>query len=293
MNKDKSDKKKGLSPVSLVILIIAIGIFCYAGYNLYGILKVYHQTNKEYADIREQYTIPAEPVPDGADEGESADGGTGTEKEKDPSAPFEVNWEELKAVNSDITGWIYIEAIPDINYPICRGEDNDFYLHRTFEKSYLFSGSIFEDYNNSPYFDDPNTIIYGHNMKNGSMFAKLKYLKDAEKLTENPYMWILTPDGNYRYKIFSVFDTPYNSDTYSQFTGSGVIVKDWAEKMKKQSYVPIDMEVSGDDLYVTLSTCTNDSTKRCVAIAKLISNERPEKHARRKITSASKKDQQG
>ena len=287
MGSKKSEKKKGFSPVSIIVLIIAVGIFCFAGYKLYGILKVYRDTDKEYDSIREKYTAPAEPAAEKTEEEEDP----AKEDEKETiKPPIQVDWGELKDVNSDIVGWLYIDAVPDISYPVCKGEDNDFYLHRTFEKKQLFSGAIFEDYANSPYFNDPNTIIYGHNMKNGSMFGKLKRLKEEETLTADPYIWILTPDGNYRYQIFAVFETPYDSETYSQFTGSGFIVKEWAEKMKKQALTPSDVEVGGDDFYVTLSTCTTDSSKRCVAIAKLVSDERPDKHARRKITSASKKD---
>ncbi len=71
-------------------------------------------------------------------------------------------------------GWIYVEAVPDINYPIVHGKDNETYLHRTYEKNYNFAGTIFVDYENKGDFSDCNTIVYGHNMKNGSMFAQLK-----------------------------------------------------------------------------------------------------------------------
>ena len=274
----------------MIIMIIAIGVFCFAAYNLYGILKVYHDTDKEYADIRDKYTTAVETESEPEEGTEQETPQASEEEEPDVPPPLEVDWEDLKSANSDIVGWLYVDAIPDISYPICKGEDNDYYLHHSFEKKYLFSGTIFEDYNNSPYFKDPNTIVYGHNMKNGSMFGKLRRLKEAETLNADPYLWILTPYGNYRYRIFSVFETPYNSDTYTQFTGFGFIVKEWADKMHEQSLVPTDVELGEDDFYVTLSTCTSDSSKRCVAIAKCVSKERPNLNARRKITSASKKD---
>ena len=92
--------------------------------------------------------------------------------------PPEVDFEELQKMNSDVIGWIEVEAIPEISYPIVRGEDNDYYLHRTFKKANNSAGSIFVDYRNGQYFGDCNTIVYGHNMKNGSMFGKLKWLTE-------------------------------------------------------------------------------------------------------------------
>ena len=105
-------------------------------------------------------------------------------------------------------GWIYVEAVPDINYPIVHGKDNETYLHRTYEKNYNFAGTIFVDYENKGDFSDCNTIVYGHNMKNGSMFAQLKkFTQDEETYKKSKYFWIFTPEKNYRYEIISAYTT--------------------------------------------------------------------------------------
>ena len=88
----------------------------------------------------------------------------------DRPVPPEVDWESLKAINPDIIAWLQIEGT-QISYPVMKGTDNDYYLHHTFEKNYNSAGSIFIEYTNSSDFQDCNTIIYGHNMRNGSMFG--------------------------------------------------------------------------------------------------------------------------
>lgn len=97
---------------------------------------------------------------------------------------------------------LYIGAL-DLSYPVVQGEDNQYYLHHTYEKTENFAGTLFADKKNAPDFSDPNTIIYGHNMKNGTMFGSLKKFKDQAVYNAEPYIWLLTPDVNYQYEIFS------------------------------------------------------------------------------------------
>ena len=115
---------------------------------------------------------------------------------------------------------IYVDALPDISYPIVKGKDNQTYLHQTYEKNYNFAGTIFVDYENSGDFSDCNTLVYGHNMKNGSMFGHLKKFREDDKLyKQDKYFWILTPERNYRYEIITAYTTGVNSDTYTLFKG--------------------------------------------------------------------------
>ena len=107
--------------------------------------------------------------------------------------PPQVDFNGLKAINPEVIGWIQIEGT-SISYPIMKGKDNDYYLKHTFEGNYNAAGSIFIDYTNNSNFEDCNTIIYGHNMKNGSMFGLLrKHFKDRESVPGR-YIWICTPD---------------------------------------------------------------------------------------------------
>ncbi len=196
---------------------------------------------------------------------------------EDAEPPLEVDWDELAGINPDIVGWIYVDALPEISYPVLRGEDNDYYLHHTFRKEYLFAGSIFEDYHNEPDFSDPNTIVYGHNMRNGSMFNHLKKLNDQAKYDADPYFWILTPKGNYRYHIYCITTAGVNSDFYLLYKENDREFLEWEQKIQAASDVGNKVELTERDKTVVLSTCTSDSSLRVVVAGKCVSSERPVK----------------
>ncbi len=270
--KVKPKKKNRLSNTLLTVaIVICLGVMAYSGYRLISTYLAYRQGTEEYDSLR-QYTV-AQQAEGENDEisGEDADSeDTGSKPGSNVSfytsvtAPIDVDWESLKAINEDIVGWLYIETL-DISYPIVQGSDNDFYLHHTFEKTDNFAGSIFVEYQNSGDFSDPNTIVYGHNMKNGSMFGMLAHLQTDELYKGNPWFWILTPDGNYRYRIFSMRQTEVAGETYTLFTGTDQTFLDWCEDMYGQSNAVLEEPVfSLDSRIVTLSTCTGDDSYRFV-----------------------------
>ncbi|MBR6231402.1 MAG: class B sortase [Lachnospiraceae bacterium] len=199
----------------------------------------------------------------------AASGTGGTEKDSDDNAvatagkerrklraPVIVDHKALLAGNPDYRGWIYIEALPNISYPIMQGPDNDYYLHRTYEKAELFAGSIFLDYQCSPDFSDMNTLIYGHNMKDDSMFGILQSIRDDALYKKSPYFWILTAEGNYRYRMFSMFSTDITSEAYILHKTPNKQFVDWIGKVKGFSDVDMgDMEYDEKSHIVTLSTC--------------------------------------
>ena len=224
-----------------MILLLAIFLFC-AG-SLAAILNRYRNEEKLYIDTAKQYML-------------SGDNGTNEENVKNEAetAPISIDFESLQAINSDIIGWIYCEDTP-INYPILKGEDNDTYLHHTYEGSYSSAGSIFVDAANRSEFADSNTIIYGHNMKNGSMFASLQNWLDQEYYEEHPIMWLLTPKQDYKIVLFSGYATSVYSDTYTIFTGSGAQLNDYLENCVEQSDFQADVELDQKGYYVLLSTC--------------------------------------
>ena len=192
-----------------------------------------------------------------------------------PKPPIDVDFEKLKSINDDVIGWIYVDALPDISYPIVQGKDNQTYLHQTYEKNYNFAGTIFVDYENGRDFNDCNTLVYGHNMKNGSMFGHLKKFTEDEKLYNNDrYFWILTPDKNYRYEIISAYTTGVNSDTYTLFKGPGEEFEEYLKKIKSYSDIKTeDTELTIKDKIVTLSTCTGNESTRFVVQGKRVNAE--------------------
>lgn len=263
--KQPEQKKKKKSDVLLTIaLIAAIAVFCYAAFNLYHIYTEYKKGTDEYNQIEEMAVTERD-----ADSAEVA----GPSAQIKP--PIEVDFDKLKSVNEDVVGWIYVDALPDISYPIVKGKDNQTYLHQTYEKNYNFAGTIFVDYENSGDFSDCNTLVYGHNMKNGSMFGHLKKFREDDKLyKQDKYFWILTPERNYRYEIITAYTTGVNSDTYTLFKGPGEEFEKYLETIKGYSEIKTDdTDLTIKDRIVTLSTCTGNESTRFVVQGKRVDAE--------------------
>ena len=159
-----------------------------------------------------------------------------------------------------------------VSYPVVKGTDNDQYLHMTYEKNYNFAGTIFIDYENKADFSDCNTLVYGHNMKNGTMFGQLKnFSKDDSAYNKSKYFWIFTPEKTYRYEIISAYTTAVNSDTYTLFKGPGQEFVDYMNKIVSYSDVKTTPgELGVDDKIVTLSTCTGNESTRYVVQGKRV-----------------------
>jgi sortase B len=262
----KNKKKSGAGYTIAIILCLCIAAF--AAYRLINILNEYHQGTEEYDSLLEYTAETPEETPDPAADGTSAastaDLDGSSQSGGIPSCPLTVDFASLQKINGDIVGWIYVGGV-GISYPIVKGQDDDYYLHRTFKRQSNFAGSIFMEYQNSSDFSDPNTIIYGHNMKNGSMFGKLKRLVNDGAYQNDPYFWILTPEGSWCYRMFSLKKVSVNSDVYTLFSGADESFVRFAEKMKSESSVDTgDMQFTEQSRIVTLSTCTGDSSQRFV-----------------------------
>ena len=263
--KQPEQKKKKKSDVLLTIaLIVAIAVFCYAAFNLYHIYTEYKKGTDEYNQIEAMAVT-----------GRDADSTEVAGPSAQIKPPIEVDFDKLKSVNEDVVGWIYVDALPDISYPIVKGKDNQTYLHQTYEKNYNFAGTIFVDYENSGDFSDCNTLVYGHNMKNGSMFGHLKKFREDDKLyKQDKYFWILTPERNYRYEIITAYTTSVNSDTYTLFKGPGEEFEKYLETIKGYSEIQTDdTDLTIKDRIVTLSTCTGNESTRFVVQGKRVDAE--------------------
>ena len=135
-----------------------------------------------------------------------------------------------------------------------------------------FTGTIFIDYENKADFSDCNTLVYGHNMKNGTMFGQLKnFSKDDSAYNKSKYFWIFTPEKTYRYEIISAYTTAVNSDTYTLFKGPGQEFVDYMNKIVSYSDVKTTPgELGVDDKIVTLSTYTGNESTRYVVQGKRV-----------------------
>ena len=265
-------KKKKKSPVFIVIIIICLAVMAFAAYKLITLHLEYKASRDEYEQLQ-QYTAPAEPEPEetaAEPEAETEDAdktapGKIPVKEAHMKCPIDADFESLKAINEDVIGWLYVGAV-DISYPIVQGPDNDYYLHRTFMDTYNFSGSIFMECTNNKDFLDPNTILYGHNMMDQSMFGKLKLLTDQEKYKDDPYIWVLTPEHTFRYRMFSLHRVSADGYVYTLFSGPSDMVTDYIKQCAADSLVDLGLKkYDKTSKVITLSTCTSSDSERYVA----------------------------
>ena len=194
---------------------------------------------------------------------------------EDAEPPLVIDWEEQRRINPDIIGWLYVDGMSHISYPILYSGDNEYYLHRNYLREEVFAGSVFMESLNTPDFADPNTILYGHNMADGSMFGSLKFMDTQEAYDAHPHFWILTPRGDYRYRIFSMFFTEVDSDVYLIYTWHGPEFRDWEKRWLEKSDVYTGVPLTRQDRTVVLSTCTSDSTRRFVVFGKCVSSRKP------------------
>ena len=189
--------------ISNILIIVFSAIIAFSGYRLWKIFHEYHVGEKQYEQTADSYVRPKDPDHTLADNGPQ-------------ECPITVDFDGLLAENSDVVGWIYSEGT-QINYPVLRGESNETYLRHMINGQYNSSGSIFMDFRNNPDLSDFNTIIYGHHMKNGSMFASLHEYVDQSYFEDHKNMWYLTPEHVYRLDVISGYIGKAEAEVYTIF----------------------------------------------------------------------------
>lgn len=247
-----------------VILVIAIIVLVISGYKLYSIFSQYQKAVDEYDNLRDTVVIN-EP-----DENQTED-----ENVKERAYKKMVDFDKLKKINEDVKGWIEFETLP-ISYPVMQGSDNDYYLHHTYNRTQNSSASIFLDYQNKDAFEATNTFVYGHNMKNGSMFGKLKSYESEAFYKKNQYFWIYTPSANYRYRIFSCYIVKADGDSYQMDYANDVAYQDYLTMIQNYSSYDTGVNVTVDDSIVTLSTCTSNPDNRFLVHAVRVETNKAE-----------------
>ena len=249
------DKKKIALFLLLAVLVIVF---------IYKMVSVTHSRNKV---AKYQGEVEQEYVDNSANDSATKDIVKSVETEMveeadDPNGWYhliEVDIEELQSINPDVIGWIYFENEESISYPLLYSGDDSEYLRKTYTGEEVKAGSIFVEGANNPDFNDAHTLIYGHNMRDLSMFGKLKFYKSEPDYYENHrYFQIITKDKVYRYQIFAYEDN-------SQLTGGvyRVIYEplddfyDFLEEaICNHSQVSCDINVRDYEHVVTLSTCS-------------------------------------
>ncbi len=270
MEKDcKRQERRGSGFFWKILLILALGVFVFSAYQIYSIYSEYKKGVDEYQQISHD-TVTKGGEWTSIDQRTDEDGLLLAAEEVNYDPPV-VDFAKLQAINPDVVGWLEIEAIDSISYPIVQSGDNSYYLTHTVEQAENTSGAIFMDYHNSADFADCNTIIYGHNMKNGSMFGLLKRLLENEKYKDSKYLWICTPAASYRYEIFSLQYAQVEGETYTLFSAHDEQFGNYLVQMRQKSEVDLEpVNLNAQDRIVTLSTCTSDDAVRFVVQARWV-----------------------
>jgi len=180
----------------------------------------------------------------------------------------ETDLDALRKVNKDVLGWIHIPG-SKIDYPILQGEDNEYYLKRTWKGHRNPVGSIFLESMNSPDFTDWNTIIYGHNMSDGSMFAPLHRFKRQEYWETHPYVYIVTDAGVLRYEVFSSYNAKVGSKTYGLSFRQMETREEFIAMALEKSQIDTGIVPEVTDQIITLSTCSGGEETRRVVHARM------------------------
>lgn len=263
-NVAQSDQKRSKLPY-MIIIIAAVAVIVFALYNIIGIISEYSRGREIYTKL-ESYTTLAQP----ADAVNTSRPQSSKPQEAiSVSGAAQINavdFSALREINPDIIAWIDIPGA-SISYPVVLGRDNEYYLTHSAEQSENKSGAIFMDMGNNADFSDQNTVIYGHNMKDGSMFAGLHKYEDKEFFLQHPYINIYLPDGGVsKYEIISAYVANAESDTYRLNFADEEEFAEYKQAARERSAVKAQAAADGD--IITLSTCIQDEQdSRYVVVA--------------------------
>lgn len=234
-----------------VITVCLVGIILVSGYKIGKTMWDYQVAKSAYTNISEK-----------------------TAKVDPKQFTGVVDWKALKKVNPDVQGWLYQKGTV-INYPVVQGTDNDTYLHTRFDKQWSGGGTLFVDYRMEKDFKGFNSIIYGHHMKDGSMFRSIRgYTKEEGYYDKHKTLELATPHGNYHLVVFSAFITKATDENTYKMTYDEAEKQAYIDRACEQSELPItrdSVDVTKDDRLVTLSTCAYDYEEaRYIVMCKMV-----------------------
>ena len=246
---ESGESKKGSKVwkfVRIALIVILGCVIVYEGIGIYTDQKEYEQASEEYEEIEDSYVV--------------FKGGV-QEEASLPYPALDINHNSLRLINDAYIGWIYFPAM-DISYPVVKERYIDEFLRVTFDGKHNTAGSIFMDIASNEDFRGMSDFVFGHNMRNGSMFGSLKelYLSDEDLLKSNDSVFVYTDEYIFQYKVFAYYNTRVGSDAYQ-------LVETEEEYDEFLSYIqshtaykiPDDIDFSQYPSLLTLSTCSGKS----------------------------------
>lgn len=248
------------------VMTVAFCVFAYSAYQLTNIYLDYKESKDAYNGINDIFYVP-QTTDENGETVQSTDK-TGIVLTNGEEDNWVWNYEKLLSVSPEALGWIKQDDGKYISYPIVQTEDNEYYLSHRADQAADKSGAIFVDYRIPDGLEARNAIIYGHDMKNDTMFGSLIKYADKDYYKEHPSFDIYIGDKHYRYDIFAVYETPDVGDTYTYEFADDDAFSAYLELSKSKSTYNIDVNVGVTDKIITLSTCTrHDDTLRYIVQA--------------------------
>lgn len=288
--KDKKQSWVVVWIVSIILVITALSLLCVYLYKMYT-------AGRDYDDLvpvdsvvvtydNVSSAVTSEDVSSVSESSSSSKNSSSKNESKKTASEVKgdvvngnVNFTELWKTNTDIYAWIKIPNT-NVDYPVLQsdGDDDSFYLNHNYKKQYEFAGSIYSEKINNKDFSDPMTVLYGHDMLNGTMFRTLHNFNDPNFFANNPYIYIYLPDRTLTYEIFSAYVYDDRHLLYSFDFNDEQVFADYLEYATDPDDSIMcnrrDVDVSTDDRFITLSTCIgNMETSRYLVQGVLISDE--------------------
>lgn len=225
-------QRKKFNWMQALILFISLGIFVFSLLKIGDIVYGYAKNDQIMKDIQAVYHEEA--------------------NSNNQALPLQ----NLTEINQEIVGWLTI-ADTKIDYPILQTTNNDYYLTHNYKNEVSKEGSIFMDYRNSTDTKEKQTILYGHEMKNGSMFGELKKFLDLEFLSQHKRFSYQTNAASYEVELFSVYATTTSFDYLKTEFSSDADYKEYLQTISDKSIYDSNVSISEQDQIITLSTCSN------------------------------------
>lgn len=233
---------------SKLLTLLYLAVFLYSSFALVKYLYTYYEASKSLKEVQAIYETTLETL--------------GEESEDEVILPEDLlskymirpQFEDLQAVNEHIVGWVSVDGTK-LNNPILQTDNNDFYLDHNFKDNYSRAGSVFMDYRNDVTDMSRNTILYGHAMKNGTMFGSLDSYLQQDYANAHSKIYMDTLYEGYDVEVFAAYETTI--DFYyieTEFTTDDAFLK-FIEEVKDRSVIQMDVEIGAADKIITLSTC--------------------------------------
>ncbi|MCR5216082.1 MAG: class B sortase [Lachnospiraceae bacterium] len=251
--------------IRFCVFVAALILFLVSGGILLHAFIGYQKADKIYNDVSKSIFGDETAMVSVKGTGTNSSNSTTTSESEEVKLYTSYDHTALLAQNSDAVGYLQIPAI-DVLLPVVQGDDNSYYLNHAFNGASSSNGTLFVDYRQPDGVESQNCIIYGHDMRNGSMFGALNKFVDSNFVStgQNRYFYFYVNDKIYKYEIYAVHQTPAIGYTYTASFNTANEFLTYVSEMSRQSYYSSNVKFTGTEKTMTFSTCTNDDDIRLV-----------------------------